>query len=82
MSSRPYLLNSRSAQPLGSIPVIQNVSLTIAGFRALIGELFPIISFPTFFSLSDSSNIARHVHCAITDDASIWAKAREASGEE
>ena len=49
MSSRPYLLNSRSAQPLGSIPVIQNVSLTIAGFRALIGELFPIISFQPSF---------------------------------
>lgn len=27
------------------------------GFRALIGEVFPIISFPTFFSLSDSSKL-------------------------
>ena len=74
------LLNSRSAQPLGSISVIQTV-LTIAGFRALIGELFPIISFPPLFSLSDSPKLLGTYIAPIVDGASICAKAREVSGE-
>ena len=51
-------------------------------FRALIGELFPIISFPAFFSLSDSSKLLGTYIAPIGDGASIWTKAREVCGSE
>ena len=51
------------------------------GFRALIGELLPIISFPTFFSLQIPRTLLGTNIAPIGDGASIWAKAWEVSGE-
>jgi hypothetical protein len=55
--------------------------LTIAGFLALIGELFPISSVTPSFPYQIRRILLGTYIAPITDDASIWAKAREVSGE-
>jgi hypothetical protein len=47
----------------------------------LIGELFPIISFPTLFSYQIRRTLLGTYIAPIGDGASIWAKVREESGE-
>jgi len=54
-------------------------SLTIAGFRALIGELFPIISVPTSFPYQIRRILLGTYIAPIGDGASFWAKALEAT---
>ena len=59
MQSYPLNVGKPASRNLGKLitvatSVLRN-ALAIAGFRALIGELSPVISFPTFFSLADSS---------------------------
>ena len=51
------------------------------GFRALIGELFPIFSFPALFPYQILRTLLGTYLAPIGDGASIWAKAREVSGE-
>ena len=51
------------------------------GLRALIGELFPIISFPALFPYQIRRTLLGTYIAPIGDGASIWAKAREVSGE-
>jgi Rieske Fe-S protein len=59
VQSYPLKVGKPASRNLGKLitvatSVLRN-ALAIAGFRALIGELSPVITFPTFFSLADSS---------------------------
>lgn len=54
------------------------ISLNIAGFRALIGELFPVVSYPTLFSCQIHPPVLG-TSIAPLGEGFSWAKVRTVS---